>query len=443
MTFEQPPQVPPPASFESDPTPPPPLPTPPPPPTPSPAPPDGLSLKKAPPPTEEPSTSPPPPPAAPPMPPVFALEPWHALAALSLISLVTAIFTLGIGWFLVGVAAAVGAWKAWEKKVVWTGGARDGLSRLRLTRPSSAEITDTVNTVRQPPVPFQPLTFSETFRGAGRVMARNWVALITVPLAVFAAMIVVLYVVISIVMKALYSGNTFFGGDVIVSDVSNGVSSVQQFLVAALVMLSLCLVVGFFADAALLALTVVATYRAATGRPVRILDVLRECRPRVFAVCRLNLVFYALILIPDFVIQLATLPLLLKGSVSGVIAMMLLNIIVAFTIGVLVSLSPIILMIEQRGVMDTFKRTIALSRPAWGRLIALHLCWLGCGIPLAIVLTINGFSVILYATVISVMLAFFRTLQTVVYLDLRMRERSGFDQWLAEAWNQNVGQPNA
>ena len=105
-----------------------------------------------------------------------------------------------------------------------------------------------------------------------------------------------------------------------------------------------------------------------------------------------------------------------------------------FVVGILISLAPIVVTLEERGVVSALKRSIALVRPALGRILVLHLLWVA--VVFAAFFVTYTFTIVISFVfpflsvfvfpfnflVIVVAFPVFRTLQTLIYTDLLIRE---------------------
>ena len=126
--------------------------------------------------------------------------------------------------------------------------------------------------------------------------------------------------------------------------------------------------------------------------------------------------------------------------VSGV---MILLFVFNFAVGIMLSLSPIVVVMENRGVIDSFRRSFELVKLDWTRILGIHAMWAICVVPIlllptfliSIALGTVGVAVF-FIVALSVLIAYTRTLQMVAYLDLRMRHEH-FDRELLDAWTRN------
>jgi hypothetical protein len=102
-----------------------------------------------------------------------------------------------------------------------------------------------------------------------------------------------------------------------------------------------------------------------------------------------------------------------------------------------------VLVVEGRGVFDSLKRSMQLTKSAWGRLLGVHLTWAVCVTPLLIVpwfayfaLGIVGF-ILFFAVAFAALIAYVRTMQVLIYTDLRMRQESYQAELIAD-WTRNT-----
>ncbi|RDH76843.1 hypothetical protein DVS77_18540 [Mycolicibacterium moriokaense] len=366
----------------------------------------------------------------------FDLKPYHVLRAVAAVCVVVALFTLpGISWFLLAALCLVGEWYTRVNHIGWPADveeplARRGLSAQRSQSSSAAPAADT-----ESPIPFRAMTITELYSSAFKVVLRNWPALLGIPVVILGGFVLVFTAVLTIGMKIAFNASTSVNGGLYES---TAVSSDPMGTLTAmmLVFILLSCAVAFPADALLIALSVIATDKAVRGLPVRVGEVFRLARSRIFAVCRLTLAFYLLFCIPEMLIT--GFGSMVFGIGGGFLLAVLLCTAFSFVVGILLSLAPIVLVVEGRGVMDTFRRTIEMSKPAWGRLIGIHVLWLLCSAPLMVLSFLIGFNPLLFGLILAGMIALFRTLQVLIYTDLRMRQEN-YDQELLADWTKNVG----
>lgn len=378
------------------------------------------------------------------------LQPSHALWILTGLSLIC-VYASGLGWLLVAAVCAAGAWHTQTKHISWPPDIQEVLVRARLTQPTAgnARIGSAAAPFNAPSpqpapavafIPFRPLTVSELFGGAFGIMRSYWPTLVGIPVAILVVFLIVFvsagYIAVEIMSGMMTSS---------VSSVSSGMSldGMMATMTGMWIIGTLLLyVIALPADALLIALTVISTHKAVRGEPVRLIEVFRLARGRMFAVCRLTLGYYALFVVVDLLYS-AVVMLALGEGVSA----LLLGIPIfvgCFAIGILTSLAPIVLVVEGRGVADSLKRAMQLAKPAFSRLLWIHFMWSMCVLPILIVpavilsyiLGIFG-ALLTLALSFGVLIAFFRTLQMLIYTDLRMRQEN-YEQELIADWTRNT-----
>lgn len=402
----------------------------------------------------QPAASAPVPPSYQPGPPVapaypgagLNLQPSHALWILTGLSLIC-VYASGLGWLLVAAVCAAGAWHTQTKHISWPPDIQEVLVRARLTQPTpgnahigSAAAPFAPSSQPAPAVafiPFRPLTVSELFGGAFGIMRSYWPTLVGIPVAILVIFLIV-FVSAGYIAVKIMSG-------MMTSSVSAGMSldGMMATVTGMWIIGTLLLyVIALPADALLIALTVISTHKAVRGEPVRLIEVFRLARGRMFAVCRLTLGYYALFVVVDLLYS-AVVMLALGEGVSA----LLLGIPIfvgCFAIGILTSLAPIVLVVEGRGVADSLKRAMQLAKPAFSRLLLIHFMWAVCVLPILIVPAvifsyILGFfgALLTFTLSFGVLIAFFRTLQMLIYTDLRMRQEN-YEQELIADWTRNT-----
>lgn len=375
------------------------------------------------------------------------LQPSHALWILTGLSLIC-VYASGLGWLLVAAVCAAGAWHTQTKHISWPPDIQEVLVRARLTQPTrgNAHIGSAAAPFNAPSpqsapavafIPFRPLTVSELFGGAFRIMRSYWPTLVGIPVAILVVFLIVF-------MSAGYVAVEVMSG-MMTSSMSAGMSldGMMATMTGMWIIGTLLLyVIALPADALLIALTVISTHKAVRGEPVRLIEVFRLARGRMFAVCRLTLGYYALFVVVDLLYS-AVVMLALGEGVSALLLGIPLF-VGCFAIGILTSLAPIVLVVEGRGVADSLKRAMQLAKPAFSRLLLIHFMWAVCVLPILIVPAvifsyILGFfgALLTLALSFGVLIAFFRTLQMLIYTDLRMRQEN-YEQELIADWTRNT-----
>ncbi|WKG12428.1 PQQ-binding-like beta-propeller repeat protein [Nocardia sp. PE-7] len=274
-----------------------------------------------------------------------------------------------------------------------------------------------------PVIPIRPLTLVDIVVGSARAVARHWKVSIgftlgalvgTVAIVMFAS-----YVLIQLMMSALGgSGDSLtslmvgFGGMV-------------------LVVLGLVFAIGIPCDAAINGVATVSADRAIRGAPVEFAEVFASARQRFWPLCRLMIAFYLMLVVPGWVVPTLA---LLAGGLPAMLVSMPIVLATEFVLGILFSLAPVVLVLEDKGVASSLKRSAALAKPSFWRLLGLHLAWLVMVVvvlmmtycPLGLVLGVLGQTTLAFPLYLllylSVAVPLFRTAQTLIYTDLLIRE---------------------
>jgi hypothetical protein len=385
---------------------------------------------------------------------LFALQPWHALSAVSGICLVAAVFSSStFGWILLALLCAGGGWYARSRNAGWPSDVHGLLVRRRLAAPAPSTSTQAspppqratafspqpvyptppVGAAAVPPIPFRAMTIPELFTGAAKIIGRNWPTLVGIPVGILLAFVIFLYVSVEAVAHFVIDASSSLNGGTLfnLTDPSSFMSSlVILFIVFTVVTMAIALP----ADALLLAVSVIATDKAVRGQPVQLTDVWTQARCRMFAVGRMTLTFYAISALPDVVL----IGLLSLGAGMASIFFSLAASFAVFVASIVFSLSPIVLVVEGRGVAESLRRSLSLSKPAWGRIIGIHMLWSVCIIPVVMVTLVFGFNLLVYAVAAGSLLACFRVLQVLIYTDLRIRQEH-YEHQLIDEWTRNTG----
>ncbi|MGC4989841.1 PQQ-binding-like beta-propeller repeat protein [Nocardia salmonicida] len=274
-----------------------------------------------------------------------------------------------------------------------------------------------------PVIPIRPLSLGDIMIGSARAVARHWKVSIGFTLGALVAAVAIFaftgYVLIQVTMSVL-------------SDSDDPFSALMVGMVGALVVVvALLFAIGIPGDAAINGVVTIAADRAIRGASVEFAEVFALMRQRFWPLCRLMGAFYLILVLPAWFAP--TLALMVGGPVALLVAMPVLF-IGEFVVGILFSLAPIVLVLEGQGVGASLKRSVALAKPAFWRLLGLHLVWvvmvvvvlvvsyLPIGLFLAVIGQATfGFPVFLLAY-LAVAVPLFRTAQTLIYTDLRIRE---------------------
>ncbi|MCX8561609.1 hypothetical protein OS122_12025 [Mycolicibacterium mucogenicum] len=367
----------------------------------------------------------------------LALKPWHFLWIAAAAFLLVALFvSSSLSWVLLAVACGLGGVYLRERYAA-------------STVPSGPAQT-------APPMPLIPLramAIPEIFSGTAKIMLRYWPALLGIPVVILVGFALFVYASAAtlgtVVVKATMSVGA--GGLANLDNLMTGM------LVVWLVYFVVVAAIALPTDALLISLTVIATDRAVRGLPIQSRDVLRLARQRMFAVCRLTLVFYAILLLPQLVFYLVLtsspkMMIALAGP-GGLVLTFLVMFPIYFGLGLILSLAPIAVVAEGRGVGAALQRSVQLLKPAFGRILGIHVLWSVC---MAVVLwgyftllgdqiltdlvdspLLAGADLLLFAGVLGVMIGFFRVLQALIYTDVRIRQE-GYDRELIADWNRAV-----
>jgi hypothetical protein len=370
---------------------------------------------------------------------LFDVLPYHVFRVLAALAVVLMLITFpGIDFLLLAIAFGVGEWYTRTRRMMWPSDVEQLLSRVRLAVPKSRTAAQFA-TPPTPVVPLRPLTTSDIFSGAFKVVFKNWPSLVGIPMAIIVAFGLVLTLIMWIVMEVFFRATMSMSGTMFMAQASAG-TTIAALIAMVVVMYAIICAIALPADALLLASTVIATDKAVRGEAVRLTDIFAAAKGRMFAVLRMTLAFYGIFVLPEFLIFL------LVGAtigffIPGLAVVWLLIFSASFVLGILLSLSPVVLIVEKRGVADSLKRSMQLTKPAAGRLIGIHLLWAVCITLLFIALSLSMFAGVLGLALIAVafpsLIAYFRALQMLIYTDLRIR-REGYDRELIADWTRNT-----
>jgi hypothetical protein len=367
----------------------------------------------------------------------FSLQPDVACWIAAGLSLVGMLIWPDLGWAVLILAGGVGGWYARTRRLAWPPDVQDLLGRMHLAPPVPAGPrpggSGQPAAARVPVIPLRPLTFGEILSGGLRVMLKNWPTLIGIPTAILVAFITV-FGLVAIAMFSAALGATSSMSGLMFTSVATASDVFGTLMGMMLLYLIVTCAVALPADALLIALSVIATDKAVRGEPVRLGEVFRLARTRMWATCRLTLTFYLIFTIPEFLITMFA---SLFAGVGGFVLASLGCFAYAFTVGIMLSLSPIVLVVERRGVVDSLKRSMALAKPALGRLLGVHALWVVCVTPLMIVSFLLFANPVIFVLLLAGLIACFRTLQMLIYTDLRIRQEN-YDRELLVDWERNA-----
>ncbi|ORV67774.1 hypothetical protein AWC09_16545 [Mycolicibacter hiberniae] len=351
----------------------------------------------------------------------FDFQPYHVLRVLAGAWAVAGLVTWpGIGCW---VSAAVSAWADWytrKNRIGWPIDVEDFLVErgwaLRRPRHRAAD--------NRPLIPFRPMTVPELYAAAVKILLRNWPTLVGVPAVIctgFGAVFVMIMHSLEAPTPAHVAQLLFSGHDTMLS--------VSSMTLAVLVVLY-ALVLP--ADALLILLGVQATDKVIGGKRVRFEEMLCSATERVCTVCRLTFAYYMIGVVALLLHVVAR----YSGFYAATIPLLVVASVAAFVLARLLSMSPIVLIRENRGVAESFRRSIELCKPAAGRIIGIYVLWMAGMVAVALLS-----SALTWVTVVityPVLIGLVRCLQMLVYTDLRIRQENYAPELFAE-WMRNMG----
>ncbi|SBS75494.1 conserved membrane hypothetical protein [uncultured Mycobacterium sp.] len=387
-----------------------------------------------------------------PVQPAPGFQPHHAFWVAAALALV-AVFGLGLGWLLVATGFAAAGWYTKSKGISWPPDIEDALVARGLTQPTQHQQPNGQPSAAGPPeplqfIPFRQMTVPELFSSAFKIVWRNWPTLVGGPIAILIAFVATITVVFLIGSQMMASAATSVFSDAMASP-AGGLGGLLTGVAAIMfVFMGLTYALALPADALLIALSVRATDKAVRGERVRFGDLFGLARGHMFAVCRLTLFYYTVLgILPDLVVTAALYALFFNAGAFSIGAFYLLLFAIfacSFVLNLVFSLSPIVLVLEKRGVMDSLKRSTQLAKPVIGRLLLIHALWAVCVIPVLMVPSVvvglvTGFigQILFMFLAFGALIAFFRTLQVLIYTDLRIRQES-YDRELLADWTRNA-----
>lgn len=349
------------------------------------------------------------------------------------------------GWLLIAGGFAAAEWYTRTRHVSWPADVHNLLVGMRLVERGPAQAQTPGHPGGAAPItaviPFRPLTIPDIFGGAFKVVARNWPTLVGTPVMILVGFVLYVVAVTFVFSKIFSEALSPLLGSMFVTNLETG-NLVALTIVVMLVYIAFVTALALPTDALLIATSVIATDKAVRGEPVRVGDVFGAARSRMFPACRLTLVFYGICFAPDIIIAMA----LFTVGISGMLLVGLACIVGTFIIGILLSLSPIVLIVEKCGVSASLKRSMQLAKPAWGRLLAIHLVW---AVSATVLMTVSWLPIlvlgplaflvpVLYIVALPFMISYFRTVQMLIYTDLRIRQEA-YDRELLADWTRNTG----
>lgn len=351
----------------------------------------------------------------------FDFQPYHVLRVLAVVWAVAGLVTWpGIGCW---VSAAVSAWADWytrRHRIGWPIDAEDFLVErgwaLRRPRHRAAD--------NRPPIPFRPMTVPELYAAAVKILLRNWPTLVGVPALIctgFGAVFV-------LIMNSLEAPTPAHVAELLIT----GHDTLLSVLAMTLAVLAVLYVLVLPADALLILLGVQATDKVVGGKRVRFEEMFCRATERVRAVSRLTSAYY-MVGVVVVVLHVAARH---SGFYAATIPLLVVATVTAFVLGMLLSMSPIVMILENRGVAESFGRSIQLCKPAAGRIIGIHVLWM-TGMA-AVALLSSALTWVTVVITYPVLIGLVRCLQMLVYTDLRIRQENYGPELLAE-WVRNMG----
>lgn len=362
----------------------------------------------------------------------FELQPAHAMWGLTALAGLATLMS-SLGWILVVGGCAYGAWYFGQRGTRWPADIQDLLARVNLAQPAPAVAPGT-----QPPpvavIPFRPMSFPEIFTGAFKVVGKQWPTLVGIPLVTLLAAGLILVVIFMIMIEVLITSS-----DSVFNTAGLG-SLIVIFVIIGIVLYAVALPL----DALLIALTVITTDKAVRGERIRMAEVFAVARQRMFPVLRLTLGFYTIFIVSDLLAYAVVFAAILSASLVGGLFVVLLFFVANFVLGIMFSFAPIVVITEKCGAIDSFKRSMQLVKRAWGRILGIHLLWMVCVAPILMIpgLTVSFLlgslgTALFTLAAMALILACTRTLQMLVYTDLRMRQEN-YEHELIADWTRNT-----
>jgi len=352
----------------------------------------------------------------------FDLQPYHAMRVVAALWTALALLTWpSISCLLAAALYAVGQWYARTRRISWPADVEDYLAKRGWTRPRrmSGELD------RYPPIPFRPLTIPEMYSGAVRIVLRTWPTLLGVPAVIHTGFALGLATIAYLVRQFVGSPQTsafLLGGD--------GALRPGTAVLALVVFLSCCAVL-FPGDGLLISLGAQAADKAVRGEPIRFNEVFWQATENKLAVCR-TIIAYYLIVAATLLIQVAA---VFSGFYRALIPLLVVCGIVSAVIAVLLSMAPVVLVLEQLGIADAFRRSIELCRPALGRILLINVVWVAAVTPVLLLATVDWPVLIIVSPVVCGVV---RCVHMLAYADLRMRH-DDYGQQLRIDWARNMG----
>ena len=362
----------------------------------------------------------------------FTVKPYHAARIAAAVAFLTALNNLpGIPWLIVAAASLYVEWHTRTKAVSWPPAIGSFLDRLTVkssnsttTPPTSTGENDHQSCGRT--VSLRPHSMTEIFANTRTAVQRNWKVALLFPIALIIAgslAVGLLTIAAVYIGRSAFTGTASFGAGSTGSDFAANPGTL--FAEILILYVAVVLLIWIPLDAVVTGVTVTSAAHAARSSTVRLREALAATRSRMFALCRLSLIFSAIF----YLILLILFPVasIIITDRFGWIAFLASSIALSgatLVATVLFSLAPVPLMLEGTGVFASLKRSAILVRPAWLRLTAVHAAW-GLG-TITLILMVNSILSGLGSLIgLAVAFPIFRTFQTLLYADLRTRAGGG------------------
>lgn len=352
----------------------------------------------------------------------FDLRPHHAMHGLAGLWIVLAILNWpGTACWLIAAFYVWAGWFTRTRRACWPADVEEFLARWGWALPRDLPyVVD-----RNPPIPFRPMTIAELYRGAVKIVLRNWPTLVGVPAVMHTGFMLALAAILYAVGKIMGSPQTvdlLLAGD---GDLRPGAVA----LILAVVMAFGAVL--FPGDGLLISVGAQAADKAVRGERIRFNEVFWGATERKHAVGRL-IIAYCLIGAGALLVQFIA---VFTGFYVALLPLVVVCAIASVVIGVLLSLAPVILVLEQRAVIDSFRRSIELCKHAVGRILAINLVWITGLVPVVLLCKVTWAVAVIASPVVCGVV---RCAQMLAYADLRMRQ-DGYAYELRTDWARNMG----
>lgn len=352
----------------------------------------------------------------------FDLRPYHAMAGLACLWTVPAVLTWpGIDFWVIAALYVLAAWYTRARRICWPADVEEVLARHGWALPRLVPGAVGGN----PPIPFRPMTIPELYSGAVKIVLRNWPTLVGVPAVIHFGFTVALAAIV-------YAVGCVMGSPQIVDLLLDGNGHLRLAAVALIVAIFLAYgAVLFPGDGLLIGLGARAADKAVRGERIRFDEVFWQAAERKQAVGRL-LVAYYLIVAGTLLIQIIA---VLTSFYTALLPVVVVCGFGSVLVGILLSMAPVVLVLEQRGVADSFRRSIELCRPAVCRVLAINLVWIAALVPVVMLCRVTWAVAVIASPIVCGVV---RCVQMLAYADLRMRQ-DDYGRQLRTDWVRNMG----